>query len=113
MLIDKLKRRLGTQAAAFEDTDLTEFIETAKSEYKLVEGEHDSLIVELALCTCYLRLATDTATYFKYSQGTESVDKTVTPRMFMEIYEFLFESVQKRLPEKPEIFQIKKAESDE
>jgi len=113
MLIDKLKRRLGTQTVAFEDPDLLEFIETAKSEYKLIEGEHDGLIVELALCTCYLRLATDSATYFKYTQGTESVDKTLTPRMFMEMYEFLFKNVQERLPEKPQTFQIKKAASDE
>lgn len=110
-MIDKLKRRLGDQVAAFEDADLLEFLETIKTEYNLIEGKHDSMILDLALCTCYLRLATDKATYFKYTQATESVDKTMTPKMFMNMYEFLWESVQERLPSKVDTFQIKK-ESD-
>lgn len=113
MLIDKLKRRLGSQVSAFEDPDLLEFIETAEKEYSLVEGKHDGVIVELALCTCYLRLATDTATFFKYQQATESVDKTMTPKMFMKMHEFLWESVQKRLPSKVDTFQLQKEDDDE
>jgi len=112
MVLEHLKRRLGSQASAFSDTDLIEFINAAKDEYGLVEGKDDGLIVSLALCTCYLRLATDTATYFKYQEATESVDKTLTPKMFMRMYEFLWESVQKRLQPKPEIFQIKKESTD-
>ena len=113
MIIAQLKRRLGKQVDAFEDADLTEFIETVKKGYSLTEGEHAGLIVDLALCTCFLRLATDTATYFKYQQATESVDKTLTPKMFMKMYEFLWESVEKRLPSKVDTFHLQKEDSDE
>lgn len=113
MIIANLKRRLGSQVSAFDDVDLTEFIETVKSEYSLTEGKYAGLIVELALCICYLRLATDTATFFKYTQATESVDKTLTPKMFMKMYEFLWASVKERLPSKADTFQLQKEDSDE
>lgn len=112
MLIDKLKTRLGDRATAFEDDELTEFIDVAKSEYNLVEGKHDALIVDLALCTCYLRLATDSATFFKYKQASEEVDKTATPKMFMQLYKHLWESVEKKLPSGAETFQIYREDED-
>lgn len=112
-MLEKLKRRLRSQAAAFDDADLLEFIETVKAEYSLTEGKHAGLIVKLALCTCYLSLATDTARYFKYQQATESVDKTLTPKMFMNMYEFLWESVQKEMPTKVDTFHLQKEDTDE
>lgn len=108
MLIDKLKTRLGGHRTAFTDAELAEFIETATTEHGLTEGKNDALIVDLALCTCYLRLATDKATFFRYSQATEEVDKTATPKMFLSLYEMLWQAVQSRLPGKVEIIHIKK-----
>jgi hypothetical protein len=97
MLKDRLIIRLGATASIFKPEELDEFISSAQSGYDLKEGEDDDLILDLALSSCYLRLATDSATYFKYSQADESVDKSMTPEMFLKLYQTLYGSCCARL----------------
>ncbi len=111
MLIDRLQIRLGGRKAAFETAELQEFIDSATNQYGLAEGRDDELILKLALCACYLRLATDSATFFKYTQGTESVDKSMTPKIFMELYQVTWDTIKDQVDGKPVMFQIKKAGS--
>jgi len=97
MLKDRLIIRLGKLSGLFTPEELTEFLSTAITAYDLEEGKDDVLILDLALASCYLRLATDTATYFKYSQADESVDKSMTPEIFLKLYQTLWTSCCARL----------------
>lgn len=113
MLIDRLRIRLRKFVTAFEAPELQDYIDSAKNQYTLAEGKDDEIILKLALCSCYLALATDTATYFKYTQGTESVDKSMTPKMFMELYQMLWDTIKDQFDGKPVLFQIKKVDPSE
>jgi hypothetical protein len=97
MLKDRLIIRLGKTADIFTPEELNEFLDSAISGHDLEEGKDDILILDLALAACYLRLATDSATYFKYSQADESVDKSMTPEMFRKLYATLWSSCCARL----------------
>jgi len=96
-LIERLQSRLGSLKDLFLPAELTDFINTAITGYNLLEGKDDALILDLALATCYLRLATDTGMYFKYQQADESVDKSMTPEVFRELYDSLWKSCAARL----------------
>lgn len=112
-LIERLQIRLRKFVTTFETTELQDYIDSAKNQYGLAEGKDDEIILSLALCSCYLALATDSATYFKYTQGTESVDKSMTPKMFMELYQTLWDTIKDQFDGKPILFQIKKVDPSE
>lgn len=120
MLVNRLKIRLGKVAEIFLEDELADFINTAITGYNLTEGKDDALILDLALAGCLLRLATDTATYFKYTQADESVDKSMTPETFRKLYDSLWKSCAARLgigetgaieTDKPDAFILRKNES--
>uniref|UniRef100_A0A7C6E9A6 Uncharacterized protein n=1 Tax=candidate division WOR-3 bacterium TaxID=2052148 RepID=A0A7C6E9A6_UNCW3 len=121
-MVERLRIRLGSLTKIFSDGELQEFIDTAITGYNLEEGKDDVLILDLALATCYLRLATDTGMFFKYQQADESVDKSMTSEAFRKLYEVLWESCRARLgigesgqveTGKSDTFIMRKAESKE
>jgi hypothetical protein len=109
---ERLKKRLGADSARFTDAELDEFLSTATTDYELGGGAHNALILDIALALAYLRMATDTARYFKYTEGSESVDKTDISRQYMRLYESVWSTVAGRLPNAaaPTTFIIRKNE---
>ncbi|MCX7731618.1 MAG: hypothetical protein N2248_00410 [candidate division WOR-3 bacterium] len=92
-LLQRLKDRLGSSAASrLGDEALGSFLLIAQQDYNLTDP---AVIINLALYFCYRRLAAETAAQFKFSQGSESVDKTEESKNWLA----LAESIWQTLPE--------------
>jgi hypothetical protein len=82
-LLEELKGRVGTGVAtACGDTLLEGILATIATDYS---GATRTKTLDLAQADVCLRMATDTALWFKYSQGSESVDKTSSTTDFLAI----------------------------
>ena len=87
-LIEELKGRIGEGvAAACGDTLLDGILATIAADYS---DANRTKTLDLAQADVCLRMATDTALWFKYSQGSESVDKTSSTTDFLAIAKALW-----------------------
>lgn len=87
-LLEELKGRIGTGvAAACGDPLLEGILATIATDYA---GATRTKTLDLAQADVCLRMATDTALWFKYSQGSESVDKTSSTTDFLAIAKALW-----------------------
>lgn len=111
----RVRVRLGTVEAGFTDPVLQEFLDTASNDYGLTEGQDDAMIITLTLCFCYQKVATEAASFFKYSQGSESVDKTMVAEQYRKLYETTWASIAGSLPGRasPDSFVLRKNEVPE
>lgn len=90
-MLEQLKFRIEDAVVAFTDPQLQSVIDNVKTQYSLVEATEPETILDLAQAKVCLILAQHTATYFKYTQNTESVDKTKTPEQFRQLAKMLLE----------------------
>lgn len=87
-LLEELKGQLGTGVAvAVGDTQLEQIIATIEAKHGAEDREK---LLDLAQAAVCVRMATDSALYFKYSQGSESVDKTKTTDNFLAVAKALW-----------------------
>ena len=83
-----LKDRVGTRVAgAVGDPRLGRVLERIVIVHP---GSDPEKRLDLAHAEVCLMMATDAALYFKYSQGSESVDKTATPGAFLTLAKTLW-----------------------
>ena len=90
-MLEQLKFRIEDAVVAFTDPQLQSIIDNVKAQYSLAEATEPETILDLAQAKVCLILAQHTATYFKYTQNTESVDKTKTPEQFRQLAKTLLE----------------------
>lgn len=87
-LLEELKARIGDRvAAAIGDPALEAFLATIATDYPDA-GRGQTL--DLAQAECCLRMASDASLWFKYSQGSESVDKTTSADQFLALARVLW-----------------------
>lgn len=85
-MLEQIKFRIGDAlAAGFEDTELQSVIDNVKAQFSLTESADPETILDITQAKICLAVATDTSRYFKYTQNTESVDKTKTPEELRKI----------------------------
>lgn len=87
-LIEELKGRIGEGvAAACGDTLLEGILATIAADYS---DANRTKTLDLAQADVCLRMATNGALYYKYSQGSESVDKSMTTDNFLAVAKVLW-----------------------
>lgn len=94
-MLEQLKFRVGaTVAAEFSDDELQSIIGNVETQYGLLEATAPETILDVCQAKVCITMATDSARYFKYQQGAESVDKTRTPEQFRQLAKLLLEPHQ-------------------
>jgi len=109
-ILSKIRKRINDEKEPYTFTwdELKEMVDDIKTRYGLIEGRDDDIIILGVLARIYLILATDTAKYFKYTQEKESVDRTMTPKVYLELHDRCKKEFMEAVANKPAIFGFKK-----
>lgn len=83
---ERLKNRLQN-VSGVTDADIEAWVSEAKHEADLTEAENADAVFYLALTIAYEFIATNAANYFKYTDGEESVDKSMVFDNYLKLAE--------------------------
>ena len=89
MTLQDLQDRIGTRVAGvIGNPRLGRIVTRVAANFR---GAPEQKLLDMAHAEVALIMGTESALYFRYSQGAESVDKTMTAAQFLELAKLLWE----------------------